>query len=225
MTEIRSARVKTASMSCSTSTIVMRRLSVARNRTIRCDSSNPMPATGAWSGEKPRRRRERHRELELALLAVGEAGREYVRARAETDRLERGARGLAQRGLGARRPPEPEAPSGVRLPGQGHVVEGREVPEDARHLTRARQPAPGAMRRAESRDVLVGEANRARIGGEVARELADERGLARAVGADDRVRLAGRHVEVDAVARQQASEALGEAADRQQRLSHRASRR
>src|SRR5437899_112470 len=49
MTEIRSARVNTASMSCSTSTIVTRPLRPPRRRTIRCDSSRPMPATGSSS--------------------------------------------------------------------------------------------------------------------------------------------------------------------------------
>src|SRR5213593_356049 len=49
MTEIRSARENTASISCSTSTIVIRSLSVPRRLTIRCDSSSPMPATGSSS--------------------------------------------------------------------------------------------------------------------------------------------------------------------------------
>src|SRR5881296_1183056 len=49
MTEIRSARVNTASMSCSTSTIVTRPLRPPRRRTIRCDSSAPIPATGSSS--------------------------------------------------------------------------------------------------------------------------------------------------------------------------------
>src|SRR5213078_296658 len=49
MTEIRSARVNTASMSCSTSTIVTRPLRSPRTPTIRCDSSRLIPATGSSS--------------------------------------------------------------------------------------------------------------------------------------------------------------------------------
>src|SRR5262245_25492643 len=52
MTEMRSARVKTASMSCSTSTIVIRRFRVPRKRTILWDSSSPSPAPGSSSKSK-----------------------------------------------------------------------------------------------------------------------------------------------------------------------------
>src|SRR5262245_56990650 len=46
---MRSASAKTTSMSCSTSTIVWRPRSPCSRRTIRCDSSVPIPATGSSS--------------------------------------------------------------------------------------------------------------------------------------------------------------------------------
>src|SRR5262249_60762349 len=94
-------------------------------------------------------------------------------APAEPARLERGARGVAERRLDAGPPPEREARSGVRLDGQRDVVEGREVAEDARHLERARQASSRAVRRVQPRDVVIGEPDRARVGSKVARELAD----------------------------------------------------
>src|SRR5207245_5619633 len=117
--------------------------------------------------------------------------------------------------------PEPEAPTGRRLDGKRDVADRREVPEDAGDLEGARKPEPRPRRGVQRRHVLAGEAGHARVGLEVARELADQRGLARAVGADDRVRLAFRHVEVHPVGRAQAAEALAEPADHDQRLSHR----
>ena len=47
--------------------------------------------------QQARPRRERHRDLELALLAVGEVRGEHVGARAEADLLEDRARRVAQR--------------------------------------------------------------------------------------------------------------------------------
>src|SRR5687767_11427416 len=49
ITLMRSASAKTASMSCSTRTMVCWRRSVRSSRTMRCDSSMPMPATGSSS--------------------------------------------------------------------------------------------------------------------------------------------------------------------------------
>src|SRR5436853_253199 len=47
---MRSASAKTASMSCSTSTIVWRPRSVRRSCTMRWDSSVPLPSTGSAGG-------------------------------------------------------------------------------------------------------------------------------------------------------------------------------
>ena len=64
---------------------------------------------------------------------------------------------------------------------------------------------------------LAGEHDRRRVGGVHAGEHLHERGLAGAVLADDRVHLAGRAVEVDAVEDPHAEEGLADAAHLEQR--------
>ena len=85
-----------------------------------------------------------------------------------------------------------------------------ELGVDAGDLERAREALARAPRRGQRGDVLAGEADRAGVGAQVAGELADEGGLAGAVRADDGVRLAFAHVEVDAVGRAQRAEGLAQ---------------
>src|SRR5262249_15303581 len=124
--------------------------------------------------------------------------------------LERLLRRLAKRAFPAGRAPEPEARAAMRLDGEGRVVEGRQLGKDARDLKRSGQAEPRPRRSVQPRDVPVHEADDAVVGAKISRELPDERGLARAVGADDRVRLAGDYLEVDPIAGLQAAEALAE---------------
>src|SRR3970282_2015160 len=126
---------------------------------------------------------------ELALLAVRQVGGEHVGARAEADFLEHGARRIAEHPLRARRAPEAEIVAGVRLHGEPDVAQRGEVAVYAGDLERAREAAARALRRRQARHVLAREADAAGVGPQVARELADERGLAGAGGADDRGRL------------------------------------
>ena len=90
---------------------------------------------------------ERHRDLELAVLAVAQHGDRHVGAAAEPDARERGLRGLAQRRLRARVAPEAEGVAGMRLHRERHVVERGEVGKQRGDLERAREPelaaAPG----------------------------------------------------------------------------------
>src|SRR6266581_2046877 len=169
---------------------------------------------------QPRARRERHRDLERSLLAVREAPRRQPGARAQAHLLEHPPRGLLQRTLGARSAPEAKARAGVRLHREHHVLERGEIDVDAGDLERARETPVRARRRRERGDVLARETHAAPVRNEVARKLADQRRLARAVRPDDRVRLAFQHFEVDVVAREQCAEALGEAADFEQDLIH-----
>ena len=107
---------------------------------MRADSSGPMPAIGSSSSSMRGPRRQRHGDLELAVLAVAQVGDDRIGAVGEADAGERGARGLAQLGLAARVAPEAEGVAGMRLHGERHVVERREVEEQRGDLERAREP-------------------------------------------------------------------------------------
>ena len=116
---------------------------------------------------------------------------------AEPDARERGARRLAQFGLAARIAPEVERVAGVRLHGERDIVERGEIGKQRGDLERAREPELAAPVDRQRGDVVAGEADAAGIGRDLAGELADQRGLAGAVRPDDRMQLAGRHVERD----------------------------
>ena len=55
---------------------------------MRCDSSAPMPAIGSSSSSSFGIACQRHRDLELALLAVAERSGRRVGAVAQADRLQ-----------------------------------------------------------------------------------------------------------------------------------------
>src|SRR5262249_52383381 len=74
------------------------------------------------------------------------------------------------------------------------------------------------IRNRKGRHVLAGEEHASAVGGELARELVDERGLAGAVGADDGVQLAGRDVQRDLVGDQERAVALDQRLRAQQRI-------
>src|SRR5262249_58738864 len=97
---------------------------------------------GLVEQQESRLRRQRHRDLELTLLAVGEIGGRDLAARAEPHRLERLLRRLAKRAFLAGRAPESEAGAAMGLDGEGRVVEGRQLGKDARDLKRSGQAEP-----------------------------------------------------------------------------------
>jgi hypothetical protein len=66
-----------------------------------------------------------------------------------------------------------------------------------------------------SRDVLVEQGDRAAVGGQLAGDQVEERGLAGAVGADDEPALAGLDEQVDVGRDTQPAERLRQLADRQ----------
>ena len=109
---------------------------------------------------------------------------------------------------------------GMRLHGERDIVEHREIEEQRGDLERAREAEMAAAPRRHARDVGVAEMNAAGIGDQRAAELGDERGLAGAVRADDGVQLAFRYGDIDVVGGDDAAEALGEAFDLEQRVSH-----
>ena len=103
---------------------------------------------------------------------------------------------------------------------QRYVVQRGEVAVDAGDLERAREALLRALRCRQARHVLARETDAAGVGPQVARELADERGLAGAVGSDDRVRLPLAQVQGDVVGGRERAEGLAQRARLEDRLSH-----
>ena len=197
-TVMRSASANTASMSCSTS---RSRAALERGRAARpssADSCGPMPAIGSSSSSR--------RGRLASAIAISSARRSPCDSAAagvvgpvgEPDLGQHAAARSRSRGVARSRAPEAEAVAGVRLHRERDVVERGELAEDAGDLERARdaERAPAAPARAAN--VVAGEADRAGIRAQFAGELPDQRRLAGAVRADQRVDLAGhdrqRHV-------------------------------
>jgi hypothetical protein len=170
--------------------------------------------------QHPRPRRERHADLELPVLAVAHARDHHVLAPGKADAREQLARGLAQDGLLAGVAPEPERMPVVRLHRQRHVVERGEIVEQRGDLERARQPERAAAVNRQRRDVRAGEADAAGVGRDLAGQLADQRGLAGPIWADDGVQLSRWQQQGDAIGGDNAAEALGQAVDLEKRVSH-----
>src|SRR3989442_15696999 len=152
------------------------------------------------------------------MLAVRQISSENIHSKGKAYFLQHAARRTGEGGIGAGRTPETEAVPGMRLHRERHVFEGGELGINAGDLERARQALARALRRREGGDVLAREADAAGVGTQVAGELADQRGLAGAVGADDSERLAFLHLEIDVVRGAQRAEVLAKAFD----LKHRA---
>ncbi len=110
--------------------------------------------------------------------------------------------------------------TGMRLHRQRHIVERGEIEKQRGDLERTREPERAAPMHRQRGDVATVKADRARVWCNLAGELSDQRGLAGAVRADDGMQLARRNGERDAVGGHNATEALGETFDREQRISH-----
>ena len=142
------------------------------------------------------------------MLAMRHGGGDAVRRRRQADLGEKLARRLAQPRDPRGRPPEPEAVRLGRLHRQRDIFLGGEGRKDAGDLERAREPEPRALGRGQRRDVAAGEADGPGVGRDLAGQLPDQRRLAGAVRADQRMRLAGADVERDVVGRDQRAERL-----------------
>ena len=108
----------------------------------------------------------------------------------------------------------------MRLRRQRDIVERGEVGQQRRDLERARQPQRAAPVAWHPRDVLTGKSNGAGIRQQLPGELADQRGLAGAVGADDRVQLSARNVEREVVGRGYAAEPPHQIFNAKQGINH-----
>ena len=188
---------------------------------MRADFVGPEPRHRLVEQQHPRLVGERHRQFELAVLAVAHAGDDGIGAMAEADALERGARRLAQLGLRSRasRQNRNEWPawactasatlsSAVKCGNSDVIWNERASPSRLRSCTGSAVMS------------LAVEMDAAGVRRDLAGELADQRGLAGAVRPDDGVQLAARDVEPHVVGGDHAAEALGQAVDLEQRVSH-----
>ena len=158
----------------------------------RADSSAPIPAIGSSSKQHARPGGERHRDLELAALAMTEIGDAGTSARpARPTRASAARAGSRSAVFAPGVAPEAERMTGMRLHRERDIVERSEIEEQRGDLERARQPELAAPVNRQRRDVAAVEADTAGFGRDLAGQLADQRGLAGAVRADDGVQFAG----------------------------------
>src|SRR5216117_4067838 len=143
--------------------------------------------------------RERRRDVEQLLVALRQVsgeGVEFVAQAKQLGDLERLALHVAvarERREQSGAAPEPGDDGGL----QG--LEHREVREDVDQLERAGHAEPSEPHRPEPVDLLLLEAHRAGAGRREPGQDVDQRGLAGAVGADDRDELAGGDAEAHPV--------------------------
>ena len=97
------------------------------------------------------------------------------------------------------------------------VLGDGELGEEQELLVDGGDAAAGGLARGDGGELLVAEADAAAVGGVGAGDDLDERRLAGAVFAEERVDLAGAEVEGDVVQHADAGEGLGDAADRDER--------
>ncbi len=108
----------------------------------------------------------------------------------------------------------------MRLGGERDIVGRGEVQQQRGDLERARQPERAAAPGREVGDVAPRQMDAARMRHQMPSELADQCGLAGAVGADDGVQFALRDIERNVVGRGDAAEPAHQVFHAQQRISH-----
>ena len=170
---------------------------------------------GLVEQEQRRIGRERDAELEVALLTVREMRRDPVELGGQPDRFEdlHGPLAHVDEAIGAR--PEVEGPR-VALHRDPHVLEHGEVREDVGDLVGLRDAEARGLVLGQPRDLSAVEPDAAGARRRLAGDQAEERGLAGAVGADDRPQLAALDADVDAGHRDQAAVRAGEPLGAQQ---------
>ncbi len=156
--------------------------------------------------------RQRRGDLQRALAAVrqvdgdlvGQVGKAHLR-----EQLARPAVEVRQAALAF---PEMERRAQAALQAEAHVLGERQVREHGRYLKRADHPAPGDLRRRLAGDVRAIEGDGAGRGFEELGQQVEAGGLARAVGADQRMDGTAAHRQVHIAHRGEALEFLGEMA-------------
>src|SRR5262247_2301170 len=169
---------------------------------------------GRWLVEQQHRGPEaqRDRDLHEPLLAVREIQDAAAGIVGQPERREELARLRADAGVGARWPPQPSADPVTLGDPEGDVVEHAHVAEQRVDLEGTTEPAPDARGLRQPCHVLAAEEDLAGGGREPPGDHVDERGLAGAVGTDERVTDTGLEPQVHAIGHGQRAEVLAEGA-------------
>src|SRR5258706_4082733 len=155
-------------------------------------------------------RRHGARELHFAQLALRQAAGKRVGLVGEAHAVQ------DLHGFGARVGGVQRAAMHHVLERHDEVLEHRHAAERARNLEAPRDAAPRALVGGQAGDLLAVEADAAALVRKRTRDAVDERGLARAIRADQAEALALADLEAHAVQRGEAAEVLGHALDLQQ---------
>ncbi|MCY1523291.1 hypothetical protein D9M68_581830 [compost metagenome] len=166
--------------------------------------------------------RQAHGDFELALAAMRQqpgVARGVVRQPRAVQRMARqfGASAAVRGGP----PPVPE-PLAPRLRGQPAVFQHAQFGKDGRSLVAAAQAGARPLGLAPRCDVAALQHDLAAAGRQFARQDVDQRGFARAVGADDGMDLAAAQSQRYVVDRRQAAEAARDRAGGKQDFRHEA---
>ena len=163
-------------------------------------------------------RGQRQREGHALAGFLGDVGRHLMGQMRQADEVERRLGLLAAQPLFLAQAPGVEQHVGqprrrAQPVADDQVVEHRRAVEQGRGLERARHAEPGDLVRAQAGHVLPLEQDLARTRRVRAGDQVEEGGLAGAIGADDRVDMAGFERHGHVVHRGQPAEFLGEVAD------------
>ena len=164
--------------------------------------------------------RERDREFEFALLAMAEFGHRYVGALLRA-RPGRAPPALLRAGCSLRALPQKwkECPSWACA---ASATLSAAVKSGSSEVIWNERASPSRLRRqaGNAGDVAAAEMDGAGIRHQLSGELADQRGLAGAVGADDGVQLSGRDIERQVIGRDDSAEPAHQVFDAEQGISH-----
>src|SRR5262245_24057098 len=158
---------------------------------------------------------QRQGDLELALLAVREIAHDLGLLVGQPDRVEDAPRALVKCRVAVHAAVQVELGRRQGLNRKETVLERGEPREEVGDLIRAGQAEARAPVRCGARDVPAEEHDVAAARPRLAADQAEERGLARAVGTDDRAALARADREAHAVDRAEAAELLRESGEAQ----------
>ena len=218
---MRSASANTASMSCSIRRMVTPPLS---SRSIVHHAGGffrPHAGHRLVEQQQARPGGERHGDFELAVLAVAEPVDAHVGA------LRRARRAPSAARAGSRKPSSRRASRQKRnewpqCACTASATLSSAVKSRNSEVIWNERASPSRLRRWTGSAVMSPPSKRMLppLWRDLAGQQADQRGLAGAVRADDGVQFAARDIERDGVGGDDAAEALGQALDLQQRLSH-----
>ena len=164
--------------------------------------------------------RQRHGEFEPSPLAIGGLDHDPLGTVAEPDALQRLARVLVEITVGGQDRPRVPAPPVEPEQRQHHVVNEPLARKQRENLIGAREAEVHASLRGHAQEFLPEQPDRTGIGGEVAGDQVEQRGLAGPVRADDQAALARHDGERYVLRGRQAAEALAEMRDLERGRRH-----